>query len=204
LIICDDAYFGLFFEEETFKESVFSKLCDLDENIFAVKIDGATKEELAWGFRIGFITYGGKGITEAQYKALEQKTTGAIRASVSNCNNVSQSLLDRELSNGEYYNEKNLALKKMQDRYLKVKEVLAKMPKDVPLRVLPFNSGYFMTFELLGKDSEKLRKHLLDDYSIGTISIASKYLRIAFSSVTLEQIPDLYNIIFKAAKELDA
>jgi hypothetical protein len=59
-----------------------------------------------------------------------------------------------------------------------------------------------MAFELLGKDSEKLRKHLLDNYSIGTISIANKYLRIAFSSVALEQIPDLYNIIFKAAKEL--
>jgi len=202
LAICDDSYFGLFYEKETFKESIFSKLCDLDENIFAVKLDGATKEELAWGFRVGFITYGGKGLTEAQYKALEQKTAGAIRATVSNCCNASQSLLVKELSSGEYYNEKNTALKKMQERYLKVKEVLAKMPADVPLRVLPFNSGYFMTFETLGKDSDKLRKHLIDNYSIGTISIEGKYLRIAFSSVTLEQIPDLYNIVFKAAKEL--
>ena len=203
-VICDDAYFGLFFEEETCKESIFSRLCDLSENILAAKIDGATKEELAWGFRIGFITYAGKGLTEVQYKAIEQKTAGAIRASVSNCNNISQSLLVKGLSSGEYYNEKNLASKKMLERYLKVKEVVSKMASDVPLRVLPFNSGYFMTFELLGKDSEKLRKLLLDKYSIGIIAIAGKYLRIAFSSVTVEQIPDLYNTIFKAAKELDA
>ncbi|MCL2293365.1 MAG: aminotransferase class I/II-fold pyridoxal phosphate-dependent enzyme [Spirochaetes bacterium] len=202
MVVCDDAYFGLFFEEETFKESVFAKLCDLHESIFAIKIDGVTKEELAWGFRIGFLTYGGKGITEAQYKALEQKTAGAIRATVSNCNTVSQSLLVKELSNGEYHNEKNLAFRKMQDRYLKVKEVVAKMPQDVPLRTLPFNSGYFMAFELLGKDAEKLRKHLLDNYEVGTISISNKYLRIAFSAVDAEQIPDLYNIVFKAAKEL--
>ena len=202
LVICDDAYFGLFYEEETFKESIFSKLYDLDENIFAIKIDGATKEELAWGFRIGFITYGGKNITEAQYKALEQKTTGAIRATVSNCSNVSQNLLIKEFSNKDYYIEKNSALKKMQERYFKVKEVIKNMPKDLPLRVLPFNSGYFMTFEVLGKDSEKLRKHLLDKYSIGTISFTGKYLRIAFCSVTVEQITDLYNSIFTAAKEL--
>ena len=203
-VICDDAYFGLFFEEETSKESVFSKLCDLSENIFAAKIDGATKEELAWGFRIGFITYGGKGLSDAQYKAIEQKTAGAIRASVSNCNSLSQSLLVKGLSSKEYYNEKKLASKKMKERYLKVKEVVSKMGADIPLRVLPFNSGYFMTFELLGKDSEKLRKLLLDKYSTGTIAIAGKYLRIAFSSVTVEQIPDLYNTIFKAAKELGA
>ncbi|MCL2793375.1 MAG: aminotransferase class I/II-fold pyridoxal phosphate-dependent enzyme [Spirochaetaceae bacterium] len=204
LAICDDAYFGLFFEDDTFKESVFSKLCDLDENILAVKLDGATKEELAWGFRVGFITYGGKGITEEQYKALEHKTTGAIRATVSNCNAASQNLLVKALSNPEYHNEKNAAFKKMEARYLKVKEVLAKMPADVPMRVLPFNSGYFMAFELLGKDAEKLRMHLLDNYSIGTISIGSKYLRIAFSSVTLENIPDLYDTIFKAVKELNS
>ena len=202
LILCDDAYFGLFFEEETLKESVFSRLCNLHENIFAVKIDGASKEELGWGLRIGFITYAGKGITEAQYKAIEQKTAAAIRASVSCCNNISQSLLVRELSNPKYHDEKDIVVKKLKERYLKVKELVTKMPEDVPLRVLPFNSGYFMTFELLGKDSEKLRKHLLDNYSIGTIAIAGKYLRIAFSSVTLEDIPDLYNIIFKAAKEL--
>jgi aspartate/methionine/tyrosine aminotransferase len=201
LVICDDAYYGLFFEDETFKESLFGKLCNLHENILAVKIDGATKEDLVWGFRTGFITFGGKGINKEQYDALQQKTMGAVRSSVSSCCTITQNLLLKGLSSGTYFQEKVFAGQKMKDRYLKVKEVVQNIPADVPLKVLPFNSGYFMTFEVLGKDSEKLRRHLLDEYSTGTISIAGKYLRIAFSSVNIEKIPDLFKLIYNAAKE---
>ena len=48
--------FGLVYENGIFKESLFSKLADLHENVLAVKVDGATKEDYAWGFRVGFIT----------------------------------------------------------------------------------------------------------------------------------------------------
>ncbi|MCK5672628.1 MAG: aminotransferase class I/II, partial [Spirochaetales bacterium] len=65
----------------------------------------------------------------------------------------------------------------------------------------PFNSGYFMTFLYKG-DSEKLRIHLLEEYGIGTISIQGKYLRIAYSSVELENLEELYTIIDKAAREI--
>ena len=61
-VISYDAYFGLFYEEETEKESLFSFFCDAHENILAIKGDAATKEEMVWGFRIGFITYGGKAL----------------------------------------------------------------------------------------------------------------------------------------------
>ncbi|MEA1910221.1 MAG: aminotransferase class I/II-fold pyridoxal phosphate-dependent enzyme, partial [Spirochaetota bacterium] len=37
LAIMDDAYFGLFYEDESLKESLFGKLADLHENILAVK-----------------------------------------------------------------------------------------------------------------------------------------------------------------------
>ncbi len=202
MVVCDDAYFGLFFEEETNKESLFSRLCDAHENILAVKIDGATKEELVWGFRVGFITYGGKGISSDQYEAIQRKTMGAVRASVSNCSKISQTLLLKGLESKTYHEEKDSAFRVMNERYIKVKSVVSNMPEDVPLKALPFNSGYFMTFEVVGKDSDKLRIHLLDKYQTGTISIAGKYLRVAFSSVDVEKIEELYSIIFKAAKEL--
>ena len=201
LVICDDAYYGLFFEDDIEKESLFSKLCDLHENILAVKIDGATKEELVWGFRIGFITYGAKGLKEEHYDALIKKTMGALRSSVSSCSNISQNLLIKGLQSGSYQQEKIDVADIMQARYLKVKEVTGQIPEDVPLRALPFNSGYFMTFEVKGKDAEELRLYLLDKYSTGTISIAGKYLRVAFSSVEVEEIPDLFKTIFNAAKE---
>jgi aspartate/methionine/tyrosine aminotransferase len=202
MVVCDDAYFGLFFEDETNRESLFSKLADAHKNILAVKIDGATKEELVWGFRVGFITYGGKDITPEQYEAVQSKTMGAVRASVSNCSKISQTLLLKGLESRSYHEEKDDAFRIMNERYLKVKEVVSDMPAGIPLKVLPFNSGYFMTFEVLGKDAEKLRKHLLDNYRTGTISIAGKYLRVAFSSVDVEKIEELYSIIFKAAAEL--
>jgi aspartate/methionine/tyrosine aminotransferase len=50
LVIFDDAYFGLFYEEETFTQSLFSPLYNSHENIMAVKVDGATKEDYVGDF----------------------------------------------------------------------------------------------------------------------------------------------------------
>jgi len=47
-----------------------------------------------------------------------------------------------------------------------------------------------------------LRLHLLDTYQVGTISIQGKYLRLAFSSIDIEQIDDLIAVVYKAAEEL--
>ena len=37
------------YEEGIEKESLFTYLCDLHENVLAIKIDGATKEDYVWG-----------------------------------------------------------------------------------------------------------------------------------------------------------
>ncbi|AHC13657.1 aminotransferase class I/II-fold pyridoxal phosphate-dependent enzyme [Salinispira pacifica] len=52
LTVHDDAYFGLFYEENIRRESLFTDCADLHENVVALKVDGATKEEYAWGFRV--------------------------------------------------------------------------------------------------------------------------------------------------------
>jgi aspartate/methionine/tyrosine aminotransferase len=201
LVITDDAYFGLFYEKDTYMESLFSKLADLHENILAVKVDGTTKEDFAWGFRVGFITYGCKGMTEAQYHALVQKTMGVVRSSVSNCSRPAQSFILKGLHSPSYEQEKADAFKILKARYRRVREVLARYADNDLLRPLPFNSGYFMAFTCKG-DAEKLRLHLLDKYGIGAISIAGTYLRIAFSSVELDSIEALYETLYTAAGEL--
>jgi aspartate/methionine/tyrosine aminotransferase len=201
LCITDDAYFGLFYEKDTCRESIFSRIADLHENLFAVKVDGATKEEFVWGFRVGFITYAGRGMTADHYAALEKKTMGAIRASISNSSKIAQSLLLRGMSAPGYRKQKQDAFTILEARYRKVRELVDKFPADSPLKALPFNSGYFMTFLYEG-DAEKLRLHLLDEYGIGTISIQDKYLRIAYSSVELENLEELYKVVLKASKEI--
>jgi len=201
LVFTDDAYFGLFFEKDTCTESLFALLCAAHENIFAVKGDAATKEEMVWGFRIGFITYGAKGLSEEHYEALGKKTMGAIRGVVSSCTKPGQSILLKGMRAAGYAQEKEAGIEQIGKRYRYMKEVLARYKDNKFLRPLPFNSGYFMAFECAG-NAETLRLHLLDTYQVGTISIQGKYLRLAFSSIDIEQIDDLIAVVYKAAEEL--
>lgn len=201
LVITDDAYFGLFYEAGTRKESLFADLADFHENILAVKVDGATKENFVWGFRIGFITYASKNLSQESLDALTKKTMGAIRASISNSSKLAQTILLKSLGSKEYMKEKEAGFKILNKRYLKVRDLVKSFGSDSPLKALPFNSGYFMTFLYEG-NSEDLRVYLLDKYGIGAISIQDKYLRIAYSSVELENLDELYTLINKAAKEI--
>jgi aspartate/methionine/tyrosine aminotransferase len=200
LIFTDDAYFGLFFEKDVYRESLFARLCNAHENIFAVKGDAATKEEMVWGFRIGFITYGAKGLSEAQYEALVKKTMGAIRGNISSCSKPGQSILLKGMSSGTYQAEKAAGIAHIGKRYHHMKQLLEAYTRNAYLEPLPFNSGYFMAFKCAG-NAETLRLHLLDAYEVGTISIQGKYLRLAFSSIDIEQIEDLLAIVYKAAQE---
>lgn len=200
LVIVDDAYFGLFYEEETYKQSIFAKLANLHPNILAVKIDGMTKEHFVWGLRVGFVTFGCKDFTPLQYNSLEQKISGSVRASISNSSRLAQSILYKVLTQPDYEAERSKYDKHLEKRYQIACKMVQTLPADFPLQPLPFNSGYFMTFKVKG-DANQLRLHLLNTEGIGTISIGSDYLRIAFSAVDEEFIEDLYQRIFKAAKE---
>ena len=77
-VLIDDAYFGLVYREGVEKESLFARLVDLHENVLAVKLDGATKEDYVWGLRVGFVTFGGKGLGPEALKALEAKAAGVL------------------------------------------------------------------------------------------------------------------------------
>jgi len=183
-VILDDSYFGLFFEEDILTESLFAALSHLHENLLAIKVDGITKEEYAWGFRIGFITFGVKNGTAALYKALEEKTAGAVRGNISNSSHPSQSLFINSLKSESHQSEKQKNRDKIKERYLKVKSVLQQHPEyEKYFAPLPFNSGYFMCVQLKGPDADKVWRTLLDKYSTGVICYSEKKLfRIAFAS----------------------
>lgn len=201
LVICDDAYFGLVYEEGIYKESIFSKLAYVHENVLAVKLDGATKEDYVWGFRTGFITYSGKSITKETCEALEEKTAGAIRGNISNAPHISQSLLLKAFQSEGYQEQKKEKYKILKKRFDKVKEVLKEEKYKQYFKALPFNSGYFMCIELKDLDAEKIRLLLLEKYSAGTISIGNM-LRIAFSAVAEKDISELFENIYEACKEI--
>lgn len=202
LVLCDDAYYGLFFEDGIAGESLFARLAGAHENIFAIKGDAATKEDMVWGFRIGFVTYASKGFTKEQLAALEKKTLGAIRCTVSNCDRPGQSMLLKAYTDGvNVQSDKQRTSDEMRERYREIHKAVSKQPTAL-LRAYPFNSGYFMAFDTQGHSAEELRTYLLDKYGIGTINIMDRTLRLAYCSVEKEDLEDLVNTLFKAAGEL--
>jgi len=202
IVITDDAYFGLVYEEGIYKESIFSPLSNLHKNILAIKIDGATKEDYIWGFRIGFITYGIKKGSKELYEALASKTAGAIRGNISNSSNLSQSLLVAAFNSSNYPLQKQAKYQIMKKRYKAVISALQNEKYKKYFTALPFNSGYFMCIQLSGDlQGEEVRQALIKKYDIGTISIG-KILRLAFSSVAETDIPELFESIYKACSEI--
>jgi aspartate/methionine/tyrosine aminotransferase len=203
VIILDDSYFGLNFEDDMFKESLFAQLASAHENLLAIKVDGITKEEYAWGFRVGFITYGIKNGSEQLYRALEGKTAGAIRGNISNASHISQSIFLNSLKSNTHDQEKERNKEKIRERYLKVKEVLrAHKEYEKYFTELPFNSGYFMCVRLNDSNSETVWQLLLDKYDTGLICYGDKGLfRIAFASTPADKIEKLFNNIYSACKD---
>jgi aspartate/methionine/tyrosine aminotransferase len=202
-VILDDSYFGLFFEEDTMIESLFAELSQIHRNLLAVKVDGITKEEYAWGFRVGFIAYGIKDGSKELYRALEEKTAGAIRGNISNAAHPSQSLFLNSLKSESHQSEKEKNQAKIKERYVKVKAVLQDHPEYKKyFEALPFNSGYFMCVQLKGLNADRVWETLLNKYSTGVICYSEqKLFRIAFASTPTHQIEKLFNNIYLACQD---
>jgi DNA-binding transcriptional MocR family regulator len=90
----------------------------------------------------------------------------------------------------------------MQRRAVKLKKILQNPKFDEIWDYYPFNSGYFMCLKLHDVEAEKLRILLLDKYGVGTIAPGAQDLRIAFSCVEEEDLEELFELIYQAAKEL--
>ncbi|TFF89591.1 MAG: aminotransferase class I/II-fold pyridoxal phosphate-dependent enzyme [Promethearchaeota archaeon] len=202
IIINDDAYFGLFYEPEILKESLFSYFANLNERVLAIKLDGVTKEEFLWGFRTGFITLGSKKLSKKAYNALEEKIMGIIRGTISNCSMPSQSIIEKMISSNDYRKEQKEKFQILQDRYNEVKRVLKNPKYQEVWDTYPFNSGYFMCLKLKNINAEELRMRLLNKYGVGIIATSNEEIRIAFSCLNKDSIHKTFEIIYKCVKEM--
>ncbi len=205
IVVTDDSYFGLFYENQILKESLFASLCDRHPRLLAIKLDGATKENFVWGLRIGFITYGCRlnGDPLPVYDALERKTAGCIRGSISNASHLGQTIVLKSMQGDNFTAEKKEKFEILQNRARCVKKVLSDSKYKEAWDVYPFNSGYFMCIRLKTVNAETLRLHLLEKYGVGLISIGEKDLRIAFSCLEDSEIPELFNIILQGIQDIE-
>ena len=207
VVVCDDAYFGLFFDDNCLQESIFGYLANCHPNVLAVKLDGATKEVFAWGFRVGFLTYsaGSSGDVDAVHTALEKKTMGAIRGGISNSPNTTQSAVVRMLQDEQAAEQRKEKRDLLCARAQRTQEVLSDGKYDDAWEVYPFNSGYFMCVKLKGDvDAEELRVHLLDKYGVGVISSGSTDIRVAFSCLEEGDVEEVFETLHQAWQDLAA
>ncbi len=206
VVVTDDAYFGLFYGDEVFPESLFARLAGCHERILAIKVDGPTKEEFVWGFRAGMLTFSTRAFLsdEAVYGALEKKVAGAIRSAVSNASQPAQSILAKAMACQSLVEERRERKDTLQARALKVKEILSRPDYASLWDVYPFNAGYFMCLRLKGINAETFRRHLLDQYGVGVIADGERDIRIAFSAVEEKNLEELYSCLAKAARDVQA
>ncbi len=206
VVICDDAYFGLFYHlgGESSKESLFGELVGRHQNLFSIRLDGATKELFAWGLRCGFLTLGpgGRDSAEEVIDVLDAKLRGAIRSGVSNSPLLSQTLVERCLTDLESIKERDDKIEILRERAERVDLSARSSRFSDSWEVYPFNSGYFMCLKIKGVSAENVRRHLLDRYQTGLIATAEHDLRVAFSCLELEEIEPLFELIDRSVRDL--
>ena len=201
IIVSDDAYFGLFFEKnhKTPTLSATYKLAE-NENCLIVKLDGITKEFYSWGLRVGFITYYTKN--NELRKILLEKTQGYLRSTTSSPSNLSQQIAVRLLDNKQSLEEKEINDKIIEERYNELKQAISKEQLNQLVRVLPFNSGYFFTIKLPSNiNAHEFRLKFLNEYKYGVYSMDDEHIRIAFSCLDKELIPELINKFKQCIKQ---
>ena len=201
IVVCDDAYAGLVFEEGVPTASLFWSLAGVHPDLIPVKVDGVTKELVLFGARVGFLTFACERSGPAS-EALESKVKCLLRASVGSPVALSQWLVVEALEAPGLEAEVMEVHRTLARRYRRLRQVLDSCDPEL-LRPMPFNSGCFALVELPSAlDAEVVRRTLLESYGTGVIAIGSKYVRIAYCSVREYAIPELVSRVEACVRKL--
>jgi aspartate/methionine/tyrosine aminotransferase len=197
VVLSDDAYAGFVYEPGRLQRSPFYALAKMDpDRVLAIKIDGATKELVFFGARVGFVSFAAQGESA---EILSEKLKGAARSSVSTAPAVSQAMVTAALKHPHLQAQQQSLLHEVTGRYRALKTALT----DAGLPSVPFNSGFFAMIPTHG-DPEALRQQLLGQ-GVGVVSLARHgAIRIAYSSTRAEVLPELVQIIAETMRSSTA
>ena len=199
LVMIDDAYAGLWYDASVMQESLFGLLVGCHPNVVPVKIDGATKEEYAWGLRVGFMSF---GLGAAAMQPLEQKLSGLIRANTSGASQVSQTLILEAMRASGHAEQKRRNYEILKARALKTKAIASDARYAKLWEVYPSHAGYFMCLDLKSGNAEVVRQQLLEEHGIGTIALSETELRVAYSCLEESDIETVFEVIARVIERL--
>lgn len=214
IALIDDAYEPYVYNEEVIEHSIFYELMELEEDVIPVKLDGISKELLAYGGRVGFITIGLKSTwieneeQLTQLKAeLDNKLEGMNRSSISNTNHFYQAVaLKMFEENGfeEIVQAREKVRKLLESRYVLINKELNTIT-DNSISIDPNSGGFFLFINIDPKkvDATQFADHLLKKYKVGVIPIQKPDLningiRIAYCSIDISKIPKMIELIRQA------
>jgi len=191
--------------------SIFYDLMESEGDIIPIKLDGISKELLAYGGRVGFITIGLKRHwveSDEEFENLKielnNKLEGLIRSSISNTNHFYQAVtlkmfLEKGMDNIIGAREKVRQL--LKKRYELINNELSKIVNQ-HISVDPNGGGFFLFINL---DPNKIKAsefadHLLKKYKVGVIPIQKleqniNGIRIAYCSIDISKIPEFIDRI---------
>jgi len=193
VVLCDDAYHGMIWEDGLLPHSLFHRLSHLDPaRVMAIKVDGATKELFFFGGRVGFVTVGVEG--EAA-DALQAKLLGLARSSVSTVSTASQHLVLQALQSPDTESQRLALLDNLRSRYRRFKQGLDR----AGLRYLPFNSAFF-TLIKVSRPPHDVRRAMLAD-GVGVVAVPDAgAVRVSYASVADDQIDGLVDALARHAR----
>ncbi len=191
VIVLDEAYKGMEWEESSVQGSVVKAFAGLNPDRFlVVKVDGATKELFFFGGRIGFVTF---LCNPKAAPVLEEKVIASIRSTVSALPSPSQAMVLRALQSDSLDAEVMKIRGLLRRRYQTLKEAMD--ARQVPY--FPFNSAFFVLIRT-PNDAEEMRQYLLGK-GVGVVSVPSEQaIRVSYSTVSIDSIPQMINIIADA------
>ena len=191
VIVLDEAYKGMEWSKKSVQGSIAKRFADLDPARFlVVKVDGATKELFFFGGRIGFVTF---LCSQQVAPVLEEKVIASIRSTVSALPSPSQAMVLRALLSDTLDTE----VKEIRGLLYRRYETLKNAMDALGIPYFPFNSAFFALVRT-PIDAEQMRKYLLTK-GVGVVAVpAQQAIRVSYSTVSVEKIPEMVNIIAAA------
>lgn len=210
VVLLDDAYEGYVYDGKAQNFSPASDIFAALPNLTVVKMDGISKVLLAYGYRVGFLTFyvnslNGQPFSEDDLKGVRGEITnkvGAfIRGEISQVNHHGQILADALLDDySEVEVERTKIISRLQERWeIFIKSFNENYKKYGRERIAmdPCNGGFFCYINLApGIDPKNIAERLIKEKKVGVVP-SGQGMRVAFCGVPKEKIPRMVDAIFE-------